>query len=310
MAIPVIQQLRAQHPYVELTVASQRVFRPLFDAIGVRFIETALHGRHKGLSGLCRLYSELKPQRFDAVADLHGVLRSDIIDAPFRWAGVRVARIDKERADKARLTRKSNKQLQRLKSVFQRYADVFESLGLQVGLDDALQNFLGFSKERIHAIGIAPFAAYREKTYPLERVKRLIQIHLAQSDKAVYLFSGPTELRVLDEMAAVSPRIKNAGRLSLREQLQLMARLSVLLSMDSANMHLASLVGTPVVSIWLATHPYAGFLGYGQRLADCLQRADLSCRPCSVFGHKRCWRADWACHRIDEQMIAKKLLAF
>lgn len=311
MTIPVIQQLRTQHPDVELAVASQKAFEPLFDAIGVRFIEADLYGEHQGLGGLYRLYRELKPDRFDAVADLHGVLRTEILNAHFRLAGTRVARIDKGRSDKARLTRKHDKQLQPLKPVFQRYADVFESLGLPVDLDDSLQNFLGFSKARIHAIGIAPFATYREKTYPLQRVNRLIETHLSHSDKEIYLFGGgATETRVLGEMAAVSPRVKNGALLGLREQLQVMARLTVMLSMDSANMHLASLVGTPVVSIWLATHPYAGFLGYGQRMADSLQRTDLDCRPCSTFGRKRCWRADWACQQLDEQTIAKKLLAF
>ena len=79
-----------------------------------------------------------------------------------------------------------------------------------------------------------------------------------------------------------------------RQELALISHLDCMVSMDSANMHLASLVGTPVVSIWGATHPYCGFLGWKQPYENIVQ-AELDCRPCSVFGDKPCYRKDYAC---------------
>ena len=95
-------------------------------------------------------------------------------------------------------------------------------------------------------------------------------------------------------------------KLNMRTELNLMSHLDVMLSMDSANMHLASLVNIPVVSIWGATHPYAGFMGWKQLPVNTVQ-LDLSCRPCSVYGQKPCWRGDYACLRDikPEQVIAK-----
>jgi ADP-heptose:LPS heptosyltransferase len=81
---------------------------------------------------------------------------------------------------------------------------------------------------------------------------------------------------------------------TMYQELILMSHLDVMLSMDSANMHLASLTGTPVVSIWGATHPMAGFLGYNQKEENIIQ-TDLDCRPCSIFGNKKCHRGDYAC---------------
>ena len=72
-------------------------------------------------------------------------------------------------------------------------------------------------------------------------------------------------------------------------------------------MHLASLVGTRVVSIWGATHPYAGFLGYGQRESDCIQRA-LDCRPCSIYGNKKCRYGDYRCLDIPAEEVAKRIV--
>ena len=93
----------------------------------------------------------------------------------------------------------------------------------------------------------------------------------------------------------------------LKEELELMKKLDVMVSMDSANMHLASLVGTRVVSIWGATHPYAGFLGWGQRMDDCVQRDDLKCRPCSIYGNKPCMRGDMACMQIDPKEVVERI---
>ena len=85
-----------------------------------------------------------------------------------------------------------------------------------------------------------------------------------------------------------------------------MSKLDVMLSMDSANMHLASLVGIPVVSVWGATHPYAGFMGWNQSIENAVQ-VDLYCRPCSIYGNKPCYRGDYACMNLikPEQIIQK-----
>ena len=86
-----------------------------------------------------------------------------------------------------------------------------------------------------------------------------------------------------------------------------MSHLDVMVSMDSSNMHLASLVGIPVVSIWGATHPYAGFLGWGQQQENIIQ-TDLDCRPCSIYGQKPCRRGDFACmNSIKPQTIIERI---
>jgi ADP-heptose:LPS heptosyltransferase len=80
-----------------------------------------------------------------------------------------------------------------------------------------------------------------------------------------------------------------------------------MVTMDSANMHLASLVATPVVSIWGATHPYAGFMGWNQSIDNAVQ-TDLPCRPCSIYGKKDCMRGDYAClYQIKPETIVGKI---
>ena len=86
-----------------------------------------------------------------------------------------------------------------------------------------------------------------------------------------------------------------------------MSHLDVMISMDSSNMHLASLTDTPVVSIWGATHPFAGFLGWRQTTDNAIQ-ISLDCRPCSIFGNKPCLRGDYACmQNIAPETIVEKV---
>ena len=87
-----------------------------------------------------------------------------------------------------------------------------------------------------------------------------------------------------------------------------MSQLDVMYSMDSANMHLASLVNTQVVSFWGATHPYAGFMGWNQCLENVVQVDELTCRPCSIYGQKTCYRKDYAClNRITPKQIINRI---
>ena len=160
-------------------------------------------------------------------------------------------------------------------------------------------------------IGIAPFAAHQGKVYPPQLMHQVIEQLLQKYPKArIFLFGrGQQEEQYFTEWTkeykACVYVCKNVE--SLHQELILMSHLDVMISMDSSNMHLASLTGTPVVSVWGATHPYAGFLGWGQDKANIVQ-VDLDCRPCSIYGQKPCRRGDYACmNNISPKTIVEKV---
>ena len=158
-------------------------------------------------------------------------------------------------------------------------------------------------------IGIAPFAKHRGKIYPVDDMEQVVARLSENEDYTIFLLGGRGyEEAVLEQWAFQYPRVKSlVGRYSLDNELALISQLDVLLCMDSANMHFASLVGTKVISVWGATHPYAGFYGYHQDPKNAVQ-LDLPCRPCSVFGQKPCFRGDWACMtQITPEMVVKKV---
>lgn len=161
------------------------------------------------------------------------------------------------------------------------------------------------------AVGIAPFAAHKGKIYPTEKMEQVIRdLTLSHPDLNVVLFGGgKDEVSVFNQWKGKYKNVSFAGDMckGFADEMQLMKQLCCMVSMDSGNMHVASLTGTPVISIWGATHPFAGFMGWGQDEDDVVQ-VDLPCRPCSIYGSKPCMRDDYACmNQISPQMIIKKI---
>lgn len=335
MLAPVAKEVTEALPDVDVTVLSRPFCAPLFEGLGerVHFIGADIKGEYHGVKGLGRLFHRLDAMHFDYVADMHGVLRTHYLTLRFRLAGYPVAQINKRRSERRLLTApEGRKVLWQLVTSFEKYRRVLRRVlpighvkhleeyvrtkGLQgpvipfTAIDGEVLSLLPAVPRRL--IGIAPFAAHGGKILPVEKTERVIARLVERQGVMVYLFGGGgAEREMMERWQSRWPEsvVMVAGRLgSLREELQLMSRLDVMMSMDSANMHLASLTGTRVVSIWGATHPYAGFLGWRQREEDCVQ-LPLACRPCSVFGKQPCRRGDFACMTgIDEEVIVGKLM--
>ena len=315
MTVPVVHDLAVQYPDLEITMLSREMARPLFERLpeNVRFFGADLKKRHSSLYGLNHLMTDIHFADFDYVADFHDVLRSQYLRLNCHFSGIPVAKIDKGRKGKKALTRQKNKVFVQQATSFERYAKVLEQLGFPIKpqftkLD--YSSFCGTQKATNETwIGVAPFAKHEAKVYPLEKMEQVIKVLSERENTTVFLFGGGKgEKRQIAELCSKYSNVQTAQcQEGLKGELALMGQLDVMLSMDSANMHLASLVGTRVVSVWGGTHPYAGFLGWNQNPSDCVQ-LDLPCRPCSVYGNKPCLRGDYACLKgITPEQIIEKL---
>lgn len=294
MTVPVINLLLKQYPKLKATVVSAPFHQPLFDGIErLSFYGADIRNDYKGLRGLYRLAKQLKKDvDFDAVADLHDVIRTTIIRRFLK--NVPLAVIGKGRREKKQLTRKKNKKLRPLKTTFERYASVFEELGLPVKLlkKDGIINLppdetlLPAPHNGCQFIGIAPFAKHSSKMYPLEKMQTVVEALKKRPETRLFLFGSKAEAKILQNWAGENVHLV-AGNLNFSQELNLISQMDVMLTMDSANMHLASLYGVPVVSVWGGTHPFLGFYGWAQNIQNAVQ-LDLPCRPSSVYGKKEC----------------------
>lgn len=300
MLAPVLRILTRTYPKLKVTVLTREFFTPIFkDIPNVEVYPADLGGIHNGMVGLCRLAKELRDLDVDAVADVHNVLRSNVLKSVFYFYGIPVKQIEKGRAEKKALTAENNKIFRQLKSSHQRYADVFAALGFPVDLgkpffpekQDLSPGTIAITG--IHTekwIGVAPFAQHDSKVYPLDLMEEVIH-QLSKEEKAqIFLFGGgKTEADKINALAAKFKNVRSlAGKLKFEEELALISNLDVMLSMDSGNAHLAAMYGVPVITLWGVTHPYAGFSAYNQPsennlLPDLHQYPRI---PTSVYGNK------------------------
>lgn len=276
MTVPVIKRVTEVYPGIRITVLTRRFFAPLFkDLENVEVFEADVHGEHKGVAGLKKLSQELLNLGIDAVADLHNVLRSNILKVFFQLAGISVQQIDKGRKEKRLLTRRTNKVFKRLKSTHRRYADVFAALDLPVNLSET--QFLPKRKlsenvkkltgqEPKKWLGIAPFAQHDSKAYPKDLMKEVLRELEKEEHLKIFLFGGgASETKELEQWAREFKNAENvAGKISFDEELALISQLDAMVSMDSGNGHLAANFGVPVITLWGLTHPYTGFAPFQQ----------------------------------------------
>ncbi|WP_428223832.1 glycosyltransferase family 9 protein [Flavobacterium sp.] len=321
MTVPVLRALTQQHPEVKVTVVSRPFFKPFFDDIAnVNFFAIDLNKRHKGMIGLVRLYHDLKQLNIDVVADLHNVLRSKIVRSLFAVSGKKVAATDKGRKDKKALTRAENKVFAPVKSMVERHVTTFEQLGFPIDLTqvsfpapseltETIKKVTGNKSEKW--IGIAPFAQYDSKVYPLDLMQEVVD-NLASTAHKIFLFGGgKTEIDKLNQLQNNHANVVVvAGKIKFQEELALISNLDVMLSMDSGNAHIAAMLGVKVITLWGATHPYAGFQPFHQPDEYCLtaDRITYPLLPTSVYGNKVVKGYEEAMRTILPKAVVEKLI--
>ena len=272
---PVLKQRAGANPDVLFLMAGPPRLASLFRGVAnVQYIPTEKRQKPRELY---RQLSSLKP---DVVADMHHVLRTIGVDWMFRLRGVRVHSI-KKRGSRGLAT-------------WRRYDRVFDRCGLRGKVSEGEYWKVKGATGGVLTVGVAPFAQHKGKIWPLEKMEQLVSM-LSEKGYKVWLFGSADEAKVLEPWVGKYAGVESlAGRFGFEEELERIAALDVMVSMDSANMHFASCVGVPVVSIWGATHPCRGFYGWRQDPSWAVQR-EMDCRPCSKYGNKPCRKGDYPC---------------
>lgn len=306
-----LRALMSAYPDLRVTVATRPMYKPFFEGLDVGFLDVDLKGEHHDLRGMCRLAAEARRLGVDAVADVHDVLRSRAFRLAMRLHGIPVSYIYKGRSEKRRFIACGGRGMEPLRPTVLRYCDVFRRLGFAFA-DPAPAVHRDrpnpFGEKRGIWIGFAPFSAHRGKTYPEEQSREAVRLLAGRYDRVFIHGGGGIEQEFAEEMERTYANVTALfGKVRFDGEMNLVANLDCVVAMDSLVMHLASLVATPVVSVWGATHPGLGFLGYGVPPEGILQ-ADMACRPCSVFGNKPCRYGDYRCLKaVTPAMIAERV---
>ncbi|MBE6201164.1 MAG: glycosyltransferase family 9 protein [Rikenellaceae bacterium] len=316
MCVHALRGLRRDFPELKITVLTVRQFEPLFRGVeGVEYL-FADEPCYKGVAGEWRLWRSIQRLGVDAIADLEASGRSSRL--AFSLKPRRIAHIDKSRNERRLLTRKFRKVMTQLEPLSQRSREVFNQLGLPFCMPAPIRRrriveppqiatILAGEKRGVW-IGVAPLSPNHGTCYPIPQAAELIGLLADKYDKVFVFGNGKYERQFCEGMQTkFESVISIAERASLSEQMELIKMLDAVVTIDGPILSLASLVGTPAVSIWGATHPFIESCGYGQNPANSVQ-IDLPCRPCSVDGRHQCLLGSHECmRRITPQMVAKRV---
>ena len=321
MTVPVLRELVNKHPNVQITVLSKPFLKPVFNNLkNVTFFAAEVNGKHKGLLGIYRLFKELKNLKIDAVADLHNVLRSKVLRTFFALAGKKVAFVNKGRKEKRALTATKNKVFKQLKTTHQRYADVFNLLGFSVSLENptfpekqplTAEITAVTGEKKSTWIGIAPFAQYSSKMYPIDLMEQVVEQLSKNKNLKVLLFGGgKKEAVILESIASKYESTLNiTGKLKLEQELVLISNLDKMLSMDSGNAHFSAMFGISTFTIWGITHPFTGFAPFNQPFSNAIlpNLKKYPNIPCSIYGNKVCEGYEDVMRSILPETIVHKI---
>ena len=320
MIVPVFRSFFQTYPDQKVIFVSRNFVKPLFEEFpNIKFKGVDFNNKHKGLNGLLLLYKELKKERIIAIADLHGVIRTAVLNLFFRISLYKVSSINKGRRERRKLIRKKNKVFQPLTPIHFKYCEVFRKLGFPVDLNNheypnrpLLTNH--YLKQIAEAnnkiIGIAPFASNDGKTYPLDHMQKVIAY--LQKDNFVLLFGGGGDN--LEQLTVWENAYSNVTDMSrkhtLIEQISIMYYLDLIISMDSANGHIAANCGIPVLTLWGLTHPFCGFKPFDQPIENSLtlDRNIYPEIPTSIFGDRVPRNYESAFRSLDPKTVIEKVL--
>jgi ADP-heptose:LPS heptosyltransferase len=329
LIVPVLRSLVAAHQNIQVTIVTRPRFSTFFQGIDrVTVFEADVDEKFAGFFGVRQLFRALfLTKDFDMIIDLHDHLRTIVLRNLFKFFGTPVFAFDKGRKEKKAFSRKEKKVTKPLPHTVERYQKVFEKSGYPFPLlkppylipsEESKKLVEGwFVKKGLQKkekwIGLAPFALHKTKIWPAANYPKLIDLLIKKMPVKFFLYGGgDEEIQYFEDLQQLFPDhiVIVAGRLKLPQEITLMTHLDLMVCADSSNMHLATMVNTPVLSIWGGTHPDVGFAPFGKGEESILQisRAELECRPCSVYGKETCFRGDFACMNwITPEVVAERV---
>ena len=266
------------------------------------------YGRDRGISGLWKLSAELRSRRYSVVYLPHRSFRSALLALLSRaserigFAGTAASISYTQRVPRP----EGGHEVERLLALSPGSTHAAPvSLGLTADDHREAERWLERHAIAPGFVAVAPGSIWGSKRWPYyaDLVQRLT--------RPCVVIGSAADCDLADSIVTASPTraVSAAGALGLRAAASLISRAAVLVTNDSAPLHLATAVGTPVVALFGPTVPAFGF--GPRRPADLTLGVDqLPCRPCSKHGPERCPLGHHRCmHDLSVETVAAAVTA-
>jgi heptosyltransferase-2 len=330
MSVPAMREIRRIFPESHISVLVRPWVRDIYAAAD--FVDAVLEydksGRHRGVSGFCRLASDLRRKHFDLAILLQNAFEAALL----AWAAGIPKRIGYARDGRSLLLTDAIPIDPGVRTLHQAYyyLGILSGLGLLDSRgwphsDTMPSAHIGVREEdRIAAteilrssgirqgdliVGINPGAFYGEaKRWFADRYAAVADAIAGEYDARILLFGAESDLPVVRDVAAAMKCgcVILAGRTTLGQLMALIKECRLLITNDSGPMHLAAALDVPQLALFGSTSEVAtGPLNSNARVI----KHPVDCNPCFL---RKC-PTDFRCMKeiSAEEVIeaARQLLA-
>ena len=260
---------------------------------------------------LRKTIEEIRGYDIDCIVDLHNNHRSRIVRSSL---GCRSYVYGKENFHKF-LYVLTKQDFMSGRHVVDRYFETVKSIGVHndgKGLDcylpEELRTEIGerrTEKPKVPYVAVACGAQHYTKQMPVDKIAQMCSL----IESPVLLLGDKSDaLRITSHNSDWTGNVVNlCGETSLMQSAALVRDSAVVVTPDSAMMHLAAAFKRPTIAVWGGTTPTFGFSSYGTLHWDYVVKG-LRCHPCSRMGKEKCPRGHLKCMmEQDWNGIARKV---
>ena len=250
---------------------------------------------------------KLKILGFDWIIDLHHNFRTSKLK---KALGVPSKSFYKLNIEKWLLTTFKINRLPK-KHIVDRYLETVAHLGVtndKLGLDyflaenEALPNELELPEKYV-ALVIG--GQHATKILPTDRLQEVCR----KVNLPIVLVGGPEDRSSGEEIAQNQTEVINTcGDLSINQSAYLIKHAQKVITHDTGMMHISAAFKKEIISIWGNTVPDFGMYPYlSSEQSKILEVKNLSCRPCSKIGYKKCPKGHFKCmNQIDLNLFSRE----
>jgi len=318
LTTPLLRAVAEEFPEAEIDFLTKKQFAEVLK-YHPRLSRVLGFEPEQGFFGLLKLIRKLRAEKYDLVIDLHINPRSILV----RYlSGARLQRRYFKRSLERRLLKWFRLNfLKNSQPVAERYFTALEDFGI---FPDGRSPEIYFSERESEKarriigeradqplVGLAPGASRYTKRWPADRFAQLGEWLAQRLNAQIFILGGEQDVGVSNQVREMltGKGIKSAldltGELNILETSALINELDLIISNDTALMHIATAVDTPVLAIFGPTSRELGFFPYSPK-AQVIE-LDLKCRPCSLHGDKKCPKGHFECMLgISPEMVFEK----
>jgi heptosyltransferase II len=300
LTLPLLAEIKRRYPSGKLSLLCAPVGRDLLEShpgIDEIIVDDKRH-EDAGIMGLWRKAKLLEQKRFTLAISPHKSLRSALLlflaRIPCR-VGFRQSKgafLFHALANRNPLRHDVERNLSILEALGIRTEEFRQSIDFPVTPDSKekkrqLLEAAGIDLNR-NVIGVNAGSVWATKRWSPDLFAALIRRLKQDVNCGIVLFGSPEDVDTVTTIQALCrvDVVNWCGKTALHDLPSAISACDLFITNDSGPMHIAVACKVPVVAIFCATTPSLGFYPYSSRAV--VVEKELSCRPCSSHGGRRC----------------------